>query len=212
MGALQNISLATALVVTLTACASEPEAATPQQKAPAQAESAGTKPWLDDTKPAAPDGKVGGAGTPCELPISFDVAAKWKAKQIEEAADGGALTNQGGFTMACEIDAKPAGHLGFLRVWTSTRTGPARAALDQFLAADRNITAPEIREVQVAGTAAAEVTYVRDNPSADVKKRERLVVVPTPKGTALVHLGGFDDGEHDGMLPAYILAKQTMKI
>jgi hypothetical protein len=144
--------------------------------------------------------------------VSFDVAAKWKANQVESLEAGGALANQGAFAMACEIDAKPAGNLGFLRVWTSTKTGPARKALEEFLAADRNITVPEIRDVTVAGASAAEATYVRDNPTAEIKKRERILVVPTPDGAALLHLGGLDDEEHEQMLPAYVLAKQTMKI
>jgi hypothetical protein len=211
MGALtKNICMAAALVVALTACSSEPEPGSPQGGT--QAEPAGAKPWLDDTKAATAQSKVGGPDTSCKLPVSFDVAAKWKAKQVEDAAEGGSLANQGSFTMACEIDAKPAGHLGFLRVWTSKKPGPARKALEEFLAADRNITVPEIREVTVAGAAAAEVTYVRDNPTAEIKKRERALLVPTPDGAALLHLGGLDDDEHEQMLPAYVLAKQTMKI
>ncbi|MBP2325155.1 hypothetical protein JOF56_005540 [Kibdelosporangium banguiense] len=206
MGALtKNFRLAAVMIMAVTACESEP--------GPSPASSSqGARPWLDDTKPAAAEGKVGGADTACKLPVQFDTAAKWKAKQVTSAEEGGSLTNQGTFTMVCEIDAKPAGNLGFLRVWTSRTTGQARAALDRFLADDRNITVPEIREVKVAGATAAEVTYVRDNPTAEVKKRERVLVVPTPDGAALLHLGGLDDEEHDQMLPAYVLAKQTMKI
>jgi hypothetical protein len=212
MGVLtKNICLSAAVVVALTACTSEPEPSSPQGagQAPAQAKAAGAKPWLDDTQPAAAESKVGGTDTPCKLPVTFDVAAKWKAKQVES---GNALGSQGLFTVVCEIDAKPAGNLGFLRVWTSKKTGPARAAIQEFLAADRNITVPEVRDVTVAGAPAAEVTYVRDNPEAEIKKRERVLVVPTPDGAALLHLGGLDDEEHEQMLPAYVLAKQTMKI
>jgi hypothetical protein len=209
MGVLtKNICMAAALIMALTACSSEPGSS----PGGAQADAAGSKPWLDGTNPANAESKVGGADTPCKLPVSFDVAAKWKAKQVESAEEGGALANQGGFTMACEIDAKPAGNLGFLRVWTSKKTGSARKSLDEFLAADRNVTVPEVRDVTVAGASAAEVTYVRDNPTAEIKKRERILVVPTSAGAALLHLGGLDDEEHEQMLPAYILAKQTMKI
>jgi Uncharacterised lipoprotein len=207
-GLTKNICMAAAVVLALAGCSPDPEPSSKQDASGA----AGTKPWLDETKPATAESKVGGSDTPCKLPVSFDVAAKWKAKQVTAAEEGGALTNQGSFTMACEIDAKPAGNLGFLRVWTSKKPAPARTALDEFLAADRNITVPEVRDVIVAGTPAAEVTYVRDNPVADIKKRERVLIVPTPTGAALLHLGGLDDEEHDQMLPAYVLAKQTMKI
>jgi hypothetical protein len=209
MGALtKNICMTAALIMALTACSSEPGSS----PGGADIKPAGSKPWLDDTKPAAAASKVGGSSASCKLPVSFDVAAKWKANQVESLEAGGALANQGAFAMACEIDAKPAGNLGFLRVWTSTKTGPARKALEEFLAADRNITVPEIRDVTVAGASAAEATYVRDNPTAEIKKRERILVVPTPDGAALLHLGGLDDEEHEQMLPAYVLAKQTMKI
>ncbi|MFC0111414.1 lipoprotein [Kibdelosporangium aridum] len=201
MGGIKSTCLVAFAVVTLTAaCTSEPElTATPPgtSAAPAAAASAG---------------RVGGADSACKLPLSFDLADKWKPKAIEDAESLGSLGNQGGFTAACEIDAKPAGHLGFLRIWTSTKTGSARAALDDFLAADRHITVPEHSEAQVASTTAAEVTYIRDNPNAEVKKRERLLSVPTPSGAVVLALGGFDDDEHTNMLPAYELAKKSLRI
>ncbi|RSM87863.1 hypothetical protein DMH04_09025 [Kibdelosporangium aridum] len=200
MGGIKSTCLVAFAVVTLTAaCTSEPEPTTTPgaSGAPAAASSAG---------------RVGGADSACKLPLSFDLADKWKPKAIEDPASLGSLVSQGGFTAACEIDAKPAGHLGFLRIWTSTKTGSARAALDEFLAADRHITVPEHSETQVASTTAAEVTYIRDNPNAEVKKRERLLSVPTPSGAVLLALGGFDDEEHKNMLPAYELAKKSLRI
>jgi hypothetical protein len=56
------------------------------------------------------------------------------------------------------------------------------------------------------------VTYVRDNPNAEVKKRERILSVPVPSGAVLLVLGGFDDEEHTNMLPAYELAKKSLRI
>src|SRR5690349_6690088 len=91
--------------------------------------------WRDDTAPAASAAKLGGAGTPCALPVTFDLARSWLAKPVPDG-----LGTQGGFALACEVDAKPAGHIGFLRVWAG---GPATdtpaAALKRFLAADHDL-------------------------------------------------------------------------
>lgn len=56
------------------------------------------------------------------------------------------------------------------------------------------------------------MSYVRDNPTAEVKKRERILSVPTPSGAVLITVGGFDDDEHAAMLPAYELAKKSLTI
>jgi hypothetical protein len=195
-------AVAVAVLATMSACSSGSDSPPPDP---------GPQPWLDDTRQADSVGHLGGSDTPCHLPVTFDLAKSWKAKAVD--AEGGAgLTHQGGFTMACEVDAKPAGHLGFLRVWTAPKSvDTARQALDKFLAADRGITVPETREVGVASVSGAEVTYIRDSPAADSKKRERLLAVATPSGTAILALGGFDTGEHEAMLPAYMLAKKTLR-
>jgi hypothetical protein len=195
--------MAVALVLGMSACGSGGSTPAP----------AGDQPWLDGTQPADSESRIGDAGSLCPLPVSFGVAKSWKAQSVKGVEDGGLLTHQGGFVMACEVDAKPAGNLGFLRVWTSTKTGgDARKALEEFVAAGRNVTVPTYRDAQVGPVTGAEVTYVVDNPEMDVKKRERALVVTTPHGAVLLHLGGLDTGEHEHMLPAYVLAKQTLKI
>ncbi|MCE7010862.1 lipoprotein [Kibdelosporangium philippinense] len=202
MGGFKNTSIVLFAVAALTAaCSSEP---TPQSN---------PTPTQQSSKPEATSaGRLGGADTPCKLPVSFELAAKWKPKPIENMDDLGSLVKQGGFNAVCEIDAKPAGIIGFLRIWTSTKTSPPRQALDDYLADDKNITVPEYSEVKVASTTATEVSYVRDNPTAEVKKRERILSVPTPSGAVLITVGGFDDDEHAAMLPAYELAKKSLTI
>jgi hypothetical protein len=178
----------------------------------------GAQPWLDDTKAASSGGKIGGTGPDCPMPVTFDVAKSWKAKTVTNTAadaERGLVAKQGGFTLVCEVDAKPAGNIGFLRVWTATATQPSgdpRADLEKFLAADRYITVPEYRSVTLGTVTAAECTYVRDHPEADVKKRERVLAVPTPHGTAMLALGGLDSEEHEQMLPALVLAKETLQV
>ncbi|RJQ81026.1 hypothetical protein D5S17_06360 [Pseudonocardiaceae bacterium YIM PH 21723] len=169
------------------------------------------EPWRDDTKSAAAEGKVGGAGTPCALPVTFDLAKAWKPKAV--AADTSSplagLTNQGGLSTRCEIDAKPAGNIGYLRVWAGApATDKPRQLLEKFLAGEKNISGSQYREATVGGLPAAEVSYLKK--SLDSTKKERALLVVTPAGPVLLHLGGLDSEEHDAMLPAYFLAKRSL--
>jgi hypothetical protein len=162
-------------------------------------------------------GKTGSAGTGCTLPVTFDLEKAWKAQQVDPGEATGSpldsLSHQGGFNMSCEVDAKPAGHLGFIRVWTGGKpNATSRQALDDFLAADKNLSGQQFRETSAGGLAATEVTYVRAIPILESSKTERVLAVTTPKGPILVVVSGFDTDEYNAMLPAYVLARQTMKI
>lgn len=197
-----------ALALVLAGCSST---ATPEG-APAKA--GGSQPWLDDTKAATGAGPIGAPGSVCPLPVTFEVAKSWKPKVIETSPEDklGALVRQGNFTAKCEIDAKPAGIIGFLRVWTSAEpAADARKALEEYVGTYKYATEPEYREVKAGSVTGAEVTYVTAAPESD-KKRERALAVATPKGAVVLHVGGLDDDEHEQMLPAYVLAKQTLKV
>ncbi|MCT9091949.1 lipoprotein [Streptomyces sp. ASQP_92] len=160
-------------------------------------------------------GAVGSAGSACALPATFDLAAKWKPKPVAaEAADSplAGLAKQGPFTLACEIDAKPAGHIGFLRAWTITTTsGTPRAALESFVGADKNARKPAYQEIKGGSLPATEVAYETYSKVMDASKQEHALAVVTPKGTLVLHLGGLDTQEHQEMLPAYELAKSSLK-
>ncbi|MER6095076.1 lipoprotein [Streptomyces sp. NPDC001728] len=155
---------------------------------------------------------VGGRGSACVLPVSFSSAAEWVAKVVEGAEDPefAALTRQGPATVRCEVDAKPAGHLGYLRVWTAGK-GPARVALEGFVKGEPNASKAVYRETRAGQLAATEVTYTVFNKLMEESKEERAFAVATPKGTVIVHLGGLDTDEHRAMLPAYELARTTLK-
>ncbi|MFD7626709.1 lipoprotein [Streptomyces sp. NPDC059851] len=164
-------------------------------------------------------GSVGGEGTPCRLPVSFDLVQDWKPKAVTHAEDDAfaALFKQGGMTLACEIDAKPAGNLGFLRVWVAdepTGTGGARKVLESFMTGEKATGAPVYTELP-AGTGGAALPVAEaayETAPLDEAKKERAFAVVTPGGAAVVvHLGGLDTGEHDAMLPAYRLAQQSLK-
>ncbi|MDX3644702.1 lipoprotein [Streptomyces sp. MB09-02B] len=174
-------------------------------------------------------GSVGAAGSACELPVAFDTAEKWKAEAVETGppADGGGseedelaaelaegLLRQGPFTAACEIDAKPAGNIGFIRVWTGEKgaKGDAEALLKEFVAAEGNTSKAKYSEFtsdsDVSGT---EVEYLYTSEALEETKKERAFVAVTPAGPVVVHLGGLDTQEHEQMLPAYELAKRTLR-
>ncbi|WP_406508256.1 lipoprotein [Streptomyces sp. NBC_00212] len=167
------------------------------------------------TATAAKGSAVGAAGSACTLPVAFDLAAKWKAKPVEpEAADSplAGLSKQGPFTMACEMDAKPAGNVGFLRAWTEdAKSGTPRSALEAFVGANKNASKATYEEIKAGSLPATEVVFETYNKLMDESKQERALAVVTPKGTLVLHLSGLDTQEQTEMLPAYELAKSSMK-
>ncbi|MFD9870782.1 lipoprotein [Streptomyces niveus] len=177
---------------------------------------AAAPPAGDASKQAEKGGTIGAAGSPCALPVTFTLAAKWTAEAVEIDATADAalaeLARQGPVEMACEIDAKPAGNIGYLRVWTADTTDSTpREVLEAFVAADKTAGDAEYRETKAGSLPAAEVGYITTSEVLDESKKERALAVTTPKGVALIHLGGLDSGEHDAMLPAFELARKTLR-
>lgn len=166
-----------------------------------------------EAAPPAAGAALGGPGTACRLPVSFAVAKEWKPSAIEdpENPEFAALTRQGPATVRCEVDAKPAGHVGYLRVWTAGK-GPARAALEGFVKAEKGTSAVSYRETKAGALPATEVTYTVHNEVMGETKEERALAVATPEGAVILHLGGLDTEEHRAMLPAYELARTTLKL
>ncbi|MFJ2853128.1 lipoprotein [Streptomyces rubiginosohelvolus] len=185
--------------------------------APAKAaEKAGTDTAeAEGVEVAAKGGRLGGAGSACELPVTFDLAARWKPKAIELEPDSvlADLAEQGTVKMVCEIDAKPAGNIGFLRVWRgeASEDGP-QAVLKAFVEDDPNASEAAYTQVKAGALAAAEVGYTVHSELMDESKQERAFAVTTPDGPVVVHLGGMDTDEHTAMLPAFELAKKSMKL
>ncbi|WP_416976767.1 lipoprotein [Streptomyces sp. T028] len=164
---------------------------------------------------------VGAAGSACELPVTFDVAESWKPKAVDAGAEvdgvsedlaelADAFLRQGPVTMACEIDAKPAGNIGFLRVWTGEPgDADARAVLEDFVAAEEGAARERYGTFEAGDVTGTEVEYVTPGDGSETKTAHALAVV-TPDGPVVLHLGGLDDEEHEEMLPAYELAKTTL--
>ncbi|MFJ6939867.1 lipoprotein [Streptomyces sp. NPDC101132] len=163
---------------------------------------------------AARGGTVGGAGSACVLPVTFDFAASWEPEAIAPApADSllGDLT-QGPYTAVCEIDAKPAGAVGFLRVYTGDAGAASpRRALEAFVAGDRNAHGAAYTESTAGGRPVAEVTYTVTSEFLGGSKRESALALITPRGAVVLHVGGLDTADHRRMLPAYELARRSIR-
>ncbi|MFE5851921.1 lipoprotein [Streptomyces sp. NPDC056500] len=174
----------------------------------AQKESATSSPTA---KAVVAGGKVGIKGSPCELPVSFDHAADWTAEAVKEDTQFG-LTSMGPVTLKCEIDAKPAGIVGFLRIWVGGKAGDdPNAVLKEFVAENAKDRKSEVFTKGTAGEfKVAEVSYLNVNEFLDTPRKERAFAFSTPKGVVVFDLGGMDSSEHDAMLPAYELARKTL--
>ena len=181
-------------------------------------------------------GTIGAAGSACELPVTFDIAQYWEAEAIdsgtekdESASDGDgsadaekdelaqkiadAFLHQGTVTAACEVDAKPAGNIGFLRIWTGKPgSGDPRGVLKAFLADETGVSKAKYSAFKAGGVAGAEVKYLVTSELMEETKEETALAVTTEKGPVVIHLGGLDSKEHRAMLPAYELAKKTLRV
>lgn len=180
-----------------------------------------------DTAVAETSGeRIGAKGTKCVLPVTFELARGWKPEAVKLDRGGNQdlnelakelaeeLGKQGPVTIRCEIDAKPAGNIGFLRVWTGRNAAGGnepRAVLKAFLADQDGVRKSTYRQVEAGGgLAAAEVDYTVYSKLTEETKQERALAVRTPSGPVVIHLGGMDNDEHKAMLPAYELARTTM--
>ncbi|MEU9736673.1 lipoprotein [Streptomyces sp. NPDC048002] len=183
--------------------------------------SAGASAREKESSVARSGGSVGAQGSPCELPVTFDFAEDWEADAVDAAVEAGseeaqeavdALLYQGPVALVCELDAKPAGNIGFLRVWTG-KPGEtdAREVLEAFLAAENGAAEEKYGTFESNGLRGAEVTYLYSDELLEETKEERAVAVVTTRGPVVLHLGGLDTEEHRAMVPALELAKQTLR-
>ncbi|WP_393058656.1 lipoprotein [Streptomyces sp. LN549] len=167
-------------------------------------------------KTAAKGGSVGGPGSGCELPVVFDLEQHWKAKAVapmEADSEFAELGEQGPVTMVCEIDGKPAKHIGFLRVWQGEGKGStARQTLEGFVKADENASKITYTQTTVGKLSVTEARYTIHSELLDESRPNRAFAVATPDGPVVVHLGGLDAQEHEGMLPAFELAKRSVRL
>ncbi|MFF8291072.1 lipoprotein [Streptomyces sp. NPDC016309] len=211
-GSARGVVAGVAAGMVLVGCSSEPAA---PGRADASTAGASASAGPGAASRVAEGAVIGGRGTPCVLPVSFTTAAEWTAERVTVAEDPdfAALAEQGPVTLACEVDAKPAGNIGFLRVWTGDDAGAEpRKVLEGFVGAEKNASKAAYTETKAGALPAAEVTYTVTPEFGDGPKPERAFAVATPAGPVVVHLGGLDAGEHRAMLPAYELARRTLAL
>ncbi|WP_328344054.1 lipoprotein [Micromonospora sp. NBC_00421] len=161
-------------------------------------------PWYDDVASATDATTVGPKGSACTLSVTFSVPAEWRV----EAVRSGAEFTLGPAVPVCEIDAKPAGHIGFLRVWQITGATPLNPqdTVDRYLAAFDGPKEQQHRRTRAGPLDAFEATWTEDG------ERKRAIVVSTRKGELMITLGGLDTEEFEAMLPAYQSAKSSANL
>ncbi|MGA5299958.1 lipoprotein [Nucisporomicrobium flavum] len=162
---------------------------------------------------AVAGGAVGAKGSACELPVTFPVAPKWKPKavQVDDGDPLAELARKGSLRMVCEIDAKPAGHLGFLRVWSDPKGGDPKAALRSLIKGEKTRTV-SYTPFTAGGQDAVEVSYEQYQELLEEHVKRRAFAVRTPAGAIVVELGTLDSEEFEGMLPAYERAKTGLTV
>ncbi|MFI0794909.1 lipoprotein [Micromonospora rubida] len=201
--------LAVLTIATATGCAEDGTRASAARAGPAPSPLVSGPPWYDDVAPAEAGVTVGAKGTPCELPITFSLPARWVAEPVGDAAG----VTLGGSRLRCEVDAKPADNVGFLRVW-AVDAAPlgARASLEEFLAEYGRISEIEYRRVRRGPLDLVEATYLQQDGLSGGPNRHRALGANTSSGGAvLLTLGGMDTGEFEAMFPAYQLATSTLR-
>ncbi|GIF42429.1 lipoprotein [Actinoplanes xinjiangensis] len=212
---------ALALLLAVSGCSSDDPAgptgaAPPASSAPATGAPSASAPA--GVPAAAAGASIGAKGTPCQLPFSFQTAADWKAKAVDVKKLGelAALAKVGEFTVVCEIDAKPAGSIGFLRVHVADGLSGAPAEhLQEFVKAavgKREVSGTDITDVQIGGAQAAEASWETFDKEYDMRSRYTAFAMNTKAGMVVVQLAPLDTGEFTSMLPAYELARKSVKI
>ncbi|GAA1523062.1 hypothetical protein GCM10009730_34110 [Streptomyces albidochromogenes] len=197
-------------VLMLAGCSSAPDGGAAARDQPA-GKAGGSAPA--GARDGAEGARLGGRGTPCALPVTFRTAADWTAEKVTAGDEDdvfSSLARQGSVTLVCEVDAKPAGNIGFLRVWTGEGGGSPREVLEGFMADEKNAGTIRYRKTEAGEFPAVEVTYLITSELLDEPKKERALAVAAPGGAVVLHLGGLDTQEHEQMLPAYELARKSM--
>jgi len=197
-------SAVAALVVAtiLAGCSEDVRPASGAGKAPPASvpASASAAPPVEDWGDPAPAAAGGKSAPACALPVAFDVASKWTAKAV--GADAAAAFG-GPDTVACEVDGKPAGIIGFIRVYVAKVADP-RAALQEHLTRATKADGQRFRQITTPAGAGWEVGY------QDEDSPVRAFAVPAGSGTVVVEWGGLDEEEHRAGLPAYGLARASL--
>jgi hypothetical protein len=83
--------------------------------------------------------------------------------------------------------------------------------LEDFVAAEDGVSGEKYRTFRSGGVSGVAVEYLYASELLDETKKESAFAVMTADGPVVVHLGGLDTEEHEEMLPAYELARRTLR-
>ena len=196
-----------ASVILLSACGGPAEdtarsdaSATPSDAVSAQPSAVPTgavaaDPAFPDPAPAATGGTIG-PGTACAIPATLSTAAKWTPKD----ASGLGMT-AGEATLRCEIDAKPAGVIGFIRVYTYEGSDAQQALTALLATPGLGGKKSAERQVTIGGKSGVEAALAAENSGPG-----RAFAA----GGVAVVWRGFDEEEFTSGLPAYVLARTSI--
>lgn len=185
--------------------------------------SAASEPGTASSEPGPPAILLGAADSACSLPVTFGLLPLWKPEAVDLAGLGelADLYRNGPFEAVCEVDAKPAGEIGFLRVYTAPgRTGSSREHLEAFIAGESpearragnlEVTKTDYRDLTLDGRPATEVTYETHNKSLGHWSKYSAFALTTGESAVVVKLSPFGDDEYGDLLPAYELARSTVR-
>lgn len=166
-------------------------------------------------------GTIGDAESACRLPVTFDRAMGWKP-QVPESVDTvtdadlrealAAIVSPGPFELACEV--KSPSDIGLLRVYV----GPAKLAsrdpeglLRTFAAElDEGTDLAFASSENAGGLPITDVTYTEVVELLDEERPRRAFLVAVDDAVVVIHVGGLDAEEHEGMVPAYELAMDSV--
>ncbi|WP_430785545.1 lipoprotein [Actinoplanes sp. G11-F43] len=168
--------------------------------------------------PVAPGPRIGDAGSACPMPLSFATAADWKPAPInvEELGEMAALAMVGDFAVLCEIDAKPAGNIGFIRVYLAKGlSGQPRDHLAAYLEAGirgQEISGETYRDLRLGAQQGAELIWQSYDKGLDHKGKYAAFALNTRDGAVVVQLSPFGADEYDEMLGAFQLAETTLTV
>ncbi|BAL89328.1 hypothetical protein AMIS_41080 [Actinoplanes missouriensis 431] len=204
------------MIMLVTGCSAGP----PAQRAVATSVPAG------GPSAAGPSTAPPGDDSQCDLPVTFDIADGWTTKAIDVSTISdkvlAGMFRTGPFDTICSVNGKPAGVDGFVRVYFSDiGAGNPRDNLKVYVHTDTlgpldevkyEVRAAKYRDLTIAGTPAAEVTWNRRTIATKASTRYTAFSLDTPKGTVIVVLMPFTTKDYADVLPAYELARSTLTV
>lgn len=197
-------ALALIAVTAVAGCGEDPPAAAPSAAAGAAPDPDG---W-PSVVPAAPAGKVG-PGSECkDTPVRFDVPDKWTVGYI--GSGFGAEFPVAGMPLMCEIDAKPGGIIGFIRVWHGRSTREPKAVLEDYVKqiAPRAVDV-RYRPTRIGDLDAWEVWYQRPPDDVSDESQGRAFALSTDGQAVVTGWSALDDADYIAGLPGYVLARNS---